>query len=267
DFGGQWLMGRMLALGLGRHLYHRNYLREVVREAYPPEEEIPPEERSPAERDEHEADKMMGWLMGHDDPEAAKAIGSFLAPFAGHDTLDAIVFARTQEEQREQRVRQATVPQVGGALYPPIHALVMCPLGYLRPAHAYRVVQVLGILLAFVAGGGICLLSEGRIWWPLAVVGVLLFPGFAHTLNLGQNGILMLTLFIWGWLLLAGGRPISGGILWGMFAFKPVWAAAFFLVPLVTRRGRVCLAMLGTAGSLAAFTLPFVGWQSWLDWL
>lgn len=267
DFGGQWLMGRMLAQGLGRHLYHRNYLRAVVREAYPPEEDIPPEELSPAEREEHKAEKMMGWLMGRDDPEAAKAIGSFLAPFAGRNPLEVIVFARTQKEQIEQRTRQATVPQVGGALYPPVHALVTWPLGLLRPAHAYRLVQVLGILLAFVAGGGICLLSEGRIWWPVAVAGVILFPGFAHTLNLGQNGILMLTLLIWGWLLMAHNRPLLGGILWGLLAFKPVWATAFFLVPLVTRRWRACIAMLVTAGSLAAFTLPFVGWQSWLDWL
>src|SRR5712692_4273384 len=87
DFGGQWLMGRMLAQGLGRHLYHRNYLRDVVREAYPREDEIPPEERSAAEEDEHDAENMMNWLIGRDDP--------------------------------------ASACPVGGALYPPIHALIM----------------------------------------------------------------------------------------------------------------------------------------------
>ena len=35
DFGGQWLMGRMVAKGLVQHLYHRNYQREVLHEAYP----------------------------------------------------------------------------------------------------------------------------------------------------------------------------------------------------------------------------------------
>src|SRR6266852_1130423 len=104
DFGGQWLMGRMVAQGLGRHLYHRNYLREVVHEAYPREDEIPPQERSAAEEDEHDAEKMMNWLIGRDDPTSA-------CP-------------------------------VGGALYPPIHALLMSPLGLFRPAPAYRVQQV-----------------------------------------------------------------------------------------------------------------------------
>jgi hypothetical protein len=267
DFGGQWLMGRMLARGLGRHLYHRNYLRDIVREAYPREDEIPPEERPPAEKDEHEADQMMSWLMGSDDPKAAKAIGSFLVPLAGHEVLGAMVLARTQEERIDQRVRQATAPQVGGALYPPIHALVICPLGLLPPAQAYRLVQALGILLAIVAGGGICLLSEGRIWWPMGVAGVILFPGFATTLNLGQNSILMLTLLIWGWVFMAHERLVCGGILWGLLAFKPVWVAAFFLVPVLTRRWRACLAILCTGLGLAAITLPFVGWQSWLDWL
>lgn len=228
DFGGQWLMGRMLAQGLGRHLYDRNCLREVVREAYPREDEIPPEERSAAEADQHDAENMMCWLMGSDEPAAG--------------------------------------PPVGGALYPPIHGLIMYPLGLLRPTQAYRVQQVLGILLALLAGAGISLLSEGRIWWPMAVVGVIFFPGFASALNLGQNSILTLTLLIWGWVFMTRNRPVSGGIVWGVLAFKPVWAAAFFLVPLVTRRWRACLAMLLTGLGLAAATLPLVGWQSWLSW-
>jgi arabinofuranan 3-O-arabinosyltransferase len=267
DFGGQWLMGRMLARGLGRHLYHRNYLREIVREAYPRADEIPSQERPVAERDVHDAENLMEWLMGHDDPEAARAIASFLAPLAGHDTTLAIGFAFAQQHRPEERVRQATMPQVGGALYPPIHALLMYPLGLLRPAPAYRITQILGILLALLAGGGICLLSEGRIWWPMGVAAVVLFPGFATSLNLGQNSILMLTLLIWGWVLLARDHPVAGGMLWGLMAFKPVWAAAFFLVPLLSRRWRFCAAMLVTGLGLAAVTLPWVGWHSWLDWL
>jgi hypothetical protein len=229
DFGGQWLMGRMLVQGLGRHLYHRPYLREVVREAYPREDEIPPEERSEEEKDEHDAENLMSWLMGRDDP--------------------------------------APGPQVGGALYPPIHALLMSPLGLLRPASAYRVQQIFGILLPLLAGAGIRLLSEGRIWWPMGVVGVVLYPGFASALGLGQNSVWVLTLLIWGWVLIGRNRPIWGGIVWGLLAFKPVWAAAFFLVPLLSGRWRVCLAMLLTGVGLAAATLPWVGWQSWLDWL
>src|SRR3954464_9790134 len=35
DFGSQWLMGRMLALGEGSNLYERRHLREVLEEGYP----------------------------------------------------------------------------------------------------------------------------------------------------------------------------------------------------------------------------------------
>jgi arabinofuranan 3-O-arabinosyltransferase len=54
-------------------------------------------------------------------------------------------------------------------------------------------------------------------------------------------------------------------VVWGLLAFKPVWALAFFLVPLVTRRWRTCLAMAGTGAALALTTVPFVGWQCWLE--
>src|SRR5438132_681000 len=118
DFGGQWLMGRMLARGLGRHLYHRNYLGEVVREAYPHEDEIPPEEYSSEEFEGHEADQMMQWLMGQDDPETAKALVSFLAPLAGRDLLAVTLLACAELERGAQRARQVTAPQVGRDLYP-----------------------------------------------------------------------------------------------------------------------------------------------------
>jgi hypothetical protein len=50
-------------------------------------------------------------------------------------------------------------------------------------------------------------------------------------------------------------------------AFKPVWAAAFFLVPLLTGRWRMALTMLAAGAGLALATLPAVGVGSWLDWL
>src|SRR5579871_2310122 len=61
DFGGQYLMGRMLVRGYGRHLYHRNYQRLVLQEAYPRADENPFKERSDAEN-------LMSWTMGYDDP-------------------------------------------------------------------------------------------------------------------------------------------------------------------------------------------------------
>src|SRR5262245_51467142 len=79
DFGGQWLLGRMVAEGHGRQLYHRGLQREVARRAYPPEDEIPPEDRKPREKDKHDADDLMTSFMGADDP---RALASTLVPLA-----------------------------------------------------------------------------------------------------------------------------------------------------------------------------------------
>src|SRR5207253_3101750 len=156
---------------------------------------------------------------------------------------------------------------IGGPLYPPIHALVMAPLGNFRPALAYRVMQGVIVLMAFVAGWGIRQLSHGRIWWPIAVSMIMLFPAFTHGLNLGQNSALLLALLVWGWLFISRGRQMAGGVLWGLHASKPVWPAAFFLVPLLMGRWRVCLAMVATGAAQAAATLPLVGLHSWFEWL
>src|SRR5437868_13493697 len=67
DFGGQWLIGRLLVLGQGRHLYHRNYQRAVLKAALPIEDEEPPDPAT-KEKVAHDADALMEWLMGTDGP-------------------------------------------------------------------------------------------------------------------------------------------------------------------------------------------------------
>src|SRR5262249_27415274 len=105
-----------------------------------------------------------------------------------------------------------------------------------------------------------------NIWWPIASVGIIIFPGFVSCLILGQNSIFMVMLVISGWALMTTGRPFAGGLLWGVLAFKPVWLVALFIVPLLTRRWRFCLGIMACAAGLALATLPMVGWHSWLEW-
>src|SRR5262249_47002133 len=150
---------------------------------------------------------------------------------------------------------------------PPIHALQMYPFGLLTPRTAYRAVQLINLLLALVTGWGIWQLCEGRVWWPLAVTAVIAYPGFSWSLDLGPNASVTLAMLVWGWVHIARGRQVWGGVFWGLMAFKPVWALAFFVVPLLTGRWRTCLAMLATGVAMAAATLPFVGWHGWMEWL
>jgi arabinofuranan 3-O-arabinosyltransferase len=260
DFGGQWLMGRLLQRGYGPHLYHRNYQRQILAAAYARRDEAPAQEAS-------DVDALMSWLLGTDNPLAGATISSCVTPLAAGDPLGAAALLTAgQPDWRPNHLRAAQVPRVGGAMYPPLHAFVFYPLALLPPQPAYRAQQLFAVALTLLAGLAVRQLSRGRIWWPVAVTLLVLFPGYLGSLALGQNAQLTLTILLWGWVLIARGRPGWGGVVWGLLAFKPVWALAFFLVPLLTRRWRTCLAMLATAVALALATVPFVGWQSWLDW-
>lgn len=296
DFGGQYLMGRMLVTGNARELYNRAAQRRVLREAYP-DEDGNPKERGDVEN-------LMWWTMGSDDPEQQKAIGTFLLPFGATDPLSASLILVTCERKvwakgrddkaaefllplgaadplsasvvlaackgegwTQDRAEKAAERRVGGPLYPPINALVYAPLALMPPRTAYHVQQYFNLVLVFVAAAGARYLARGRVWWPVVAAGIMVFPGFAGSINLGQNATLTLAILVWGWALVARGRPVLGGAVWGLLAFKPVWALAFFLVPLLSRRWRVCLAMAASGAALALLTLPFVGLHSWLDWL
>jgi hypothetical protein len=266
DFGGQWLLGRMLVDGHGRHLYHRNYQWPVVQAAYPRSDEAPVAP-NPWEHAPHEAEELMRCCMGSDSPKAAQARASFCAVLAGANPLAQLLQFFGVVHCAEQCCAEIATESIGGPLYPPIHALFMTSLARLAPARAYRIMQGIGFLCVAVAAAGIRLLSAGRIWFPVAVILVLLAPGCVNTINLGQNSVFALAVLIWGWTLLTRGHPVLGGMVWGLFSFKPVWAGAFLLVPLLMGQMQFCLAMVVTGAALAAATLPLVGLQGWLDWL
>jgi arabinofuranan 3-O-arabinosyltransferase len=261
DFGGQWLMGRMLVAGHGRELYNRSFQRLVLTPAYPVEDQDPKQERSDAEG-------LMSWVMGTDNAEAPRVFGGMLTPLTAGGGLEAVtLLAAGQQEWTDAKLAPACERRVGGPLYPPINAFIFAPLGTLPPRVGYRVNQVFGVMLAFVAGLALALLARGRVWWPVATTAIILYPGYLGSLNLGQNAALTLSILCWGWVLLDRGRSGWAGVVWGLLAFKPVWALAFFLVPLLTGRWRMCLTMLLSGALLAAATLPFVGLHSWFDWL
>src|SRR5438132_8636253 len=190
DFGGQWLMARMIVTGHGHELYHRDAQRTILTAAYPRFDEGPGQEQSDAER-------LLEWLV--------------TAP-----------------------PRSADEPKIGGALYPPVQALLYAPLGLLEPRPAYRLTQCVSLGLTWFAGAAFAGIARGRVWWPVATSVLMVFPGYAGALNLGQNSILSLTILLCGWWLVTRGRECVGGACWGFLAFKPTWALAFFLVPLLT---------------------------------
>lgn len=242
DFGGQWLMGAMVAHGHGWDLYDRKVQREVLVDAYPTGHEIPEAKRKTDENGT-DAGNLMSW-------------------FAGSDLEEGDI-----PEEESFKLFGKLPKGSGGPLYPPIHAVMFSPLGKLEPLVAYRVNQVLNLVWVFVAGLGVRYMTRNRIWCSVAATIIFLFPGYKGAICLSQNPPMTLAIIIWGWALIARDRPIAGGIVWGLLAYKPVWAAAFFLIPLITGRWRTAIAMLATGVGLALATLPIVGVHSWLTWL
>jgi hypothetical protein len=261
DFGGQWVMGRTIVEGDGRQLYNRNYIRRAVESGYPPGGEGSKAKNT-------DAANLLSWLAGGDDAEAPRVVASFLAPLAATNPCEEVVLlARGEEVWTPPEIEHVTAPHLGGALYPPIHALLYAPLSLLPPRVAYRVVQAVLLVLVFFDGWVIQRMTAGRVWWPVGSAFLMIFPGFNGCISLGQNGILSMTVVLVGWWQLMRGRDGWAGVVWGLLAFKPVWAAAFFLVPLLTRRWRMAAGMAVSGLVQIALTLPVVGWQSWLDWL
>ena len=280
DFGGQWMMGRMLVVGRGRELYHRQAQWPTAWAAYPTADESVlrrelsfPASRRPAafsgESSMHDAEAMLFWFMGRDADGWDDATNSVALPTAAGEPWAALTLnVAAQSLLTEGRIKALNRPAIGGPLYPPIHAMLMAPLAATNdPRSAYAVMQYGTILLTFAAGFLIAGISCGRVWWPVAVLGILTFPGYLSGLDLGQNQVVSLTLLVAGWRLTQVGRPWLGGIVWGLLAFKPVWAASFLMVPLVLGQWRMVVAMCLTAALWILASLPLVGVQSWFDWL
>lgn len=176
DFGGQWLMGRMILEGRGFELYHVTTQLEVLNRFYPVSDQAPDEKN----RDSEEL--MSAFMIGEsDDRGLADA------------TYDAVFVAKEHWGWRLVR------SNIGGPLYPPLQAVYYAPFAFLRPQPGYRAMQILSLVLVFVCGYLVYGLTHGRVWWPVASVAVMIFPGFGGAINLGQNPMLTLTLLLFGW--------------------------------------------------------------------
>ena len=282
DFGGQWVMGRMVATGHARELYDRNVQWQVVRAGYPREREpqAPREQSFPLEpgavdlagdQIRHDADNLLTWFLGKDSPRWREFGGAATLPFAADPANPFAVIALTAasaDRVTPDLAAAVTAKAVGGPLYPPVHGFLYAPLGFFSdPATAYAVFQYLAVAVTFVAGLAISCLSRGRVWWPAATAAVLLYPGCRAGLDLGQNPTVTLAVLVGGWALAARGKEEAGGIVWGFLAYKPVWAVAFLLIPLLAGRWRFAIAMTGTGAGLALGTMFYTGMEPWLDWV
>jgi len=266
DFGGQWMMGRLLATGNGKELFVRPRQWEVAQRSYPVRFEDPNQE-------EHDPRNLVGSFMGKDDERWLNPAGAWTALIAPSGPFQqAAVALQVHDEWDPALVKELNHPTkgdgIGGPLYPPIHAFVMLPFATDdHPQAAYTVMHYVQTFWCFVGGFAISIVSRGRLWAPIAASILLIYPGCRGAVDLGQNSPMTVAILCCGWAAMSRDRMILGGMIWGLLAYKPVWALSFGLMLLLMQHWRAAFAMAATGAGLALATLPYVGLHTWIHWL
>lgn len=150
-------------------------------------------------------------------------------------------------------------PIIEGPLYPPTAGLLFMPLGLMPPKAAHIVANVLYLQMVLLCGWLLALITGRRLVWGEATLLILIFPNTYQNILLGQNSVLSLTILLAGWALLVRGRPLLAGLVWGLFAYKPVFAVALLLVPVAMLQFRLLAGMAAGGALMVALTLPFTG--------
>jgi hypothetical protein len=159
------------------------------------------------------------------------------------------------------------INDIGVSPYPPTMVVLYAPLGLLSCEAAGQVAYVASLVLALAAAVAIAGATRGTVSGFAGAAAILVYPGCAFNLALGQNAMLTLALLSIGWCATARRWDWSAGIAWGLLAYKPHWWVAVFWLPLVLRRWRIVLAMAATAGVLAAVGTLWLGPEAWTRWL
>lgn len=286
DFGGQYVFGRTAAEGHWRDLYDRDALRRTADAAFPLEKQSPgvqkyhdtpdliPPDLNPGDV-KTDADRLLESMMGDGDEARRNAkLGEVVgAAFAGGTNPLLAAACQADAQNRTDQDLNSQNPtlgrkNLGGPLYPPVHALFYAPLGLIpNSQQAYFLFQLFSIVSVFGSGLAVRALSRGRIWWPVATTVLLLLPGMRPGIDLGQNHAVTMCIVLCGWAIAARASEFGGGMVWGLLAFKPVWGLAFILAPLLLRKWKF-VAGTGVAGVCVCLaTLPLVGIEGWKEWL
>ncbi|HQR05420.1 MAG TPA: glycosyltransferase family 87 protein [Gemmatales bacterium] len=155
---------------------------------------------------------------------------------------------------------------IGGALYPPTASILFSFLAQFRPAVAHAVAVFAYLLMCYGSGWMISRITRQRLQWGEATLLVLFFPNNFMGLMLGQNQALTLFILTAGWYCKHRGLPFVAGLVWGLFAYKPVFAVAMLLVPLALRSPRWFLGMALSGLLCVVGTLPYFGIEPWKRW-
>jgi len=192
-----------------------------------------------------------GWVVREGDPARLYDVGYFAA--AQHDAaLTGFTWPREQFFQ---------------ALHPPFYYLWVAPLSqldYRSAAHLWAALGVAALVASVLLLGGSD--PRARPWLGFGLALCLLYTPVAETLVSGQKSTFLLLLFTATYLLLAHGRPLAAGAVFGLVALKPQLLLVVALAMLAKREWRFAAGMAVTGAALAAQSL-LLGWDACTGWL
>ncbi|HWU53934.1 MAG TPA: glycosyltransferase family 87 protein, partial [Rhizomicrobium sp.] len=139
--------------------------------------------------------------------------------------------------------------------YPPTFQMMLMPLGALPYVAAWLVWS--GLLYGFYA-----LLARRLVDDADGFLFLLLAPGAAVNLFFGQNGILS-TVLLGGGVLLLRTRPVLGGMLLGLMAYKPQLALLIPFALMAGRQWRALTAAILSQLALMLLSLWVLGAEPW----
>jgi hypothetical protein len=143
--------------------------------------------------------------------------------------------------------------------YPPITLIPVALITMTGLAAGYY------LYFAVSLGLTVLLLWRAGLGWRFILIGLISVPE-TWNLYLGQFGGVCSALLIYG-LMMAGRRPLAGGVALGFLAIKPQYALLVPVVVLASRNVKALLAGGVVLCVLVATSVIWFGWSSWLNFL
>lgn len=207
-----------------------------------------------------------GWVDRNGKPVGTDFSSFYAAGSLALEGRAAEAYDMAAHHAREQNLFGAATPYYAW-LYPPLFLLVAAPLSVLPYPLALAAWQggTLALYLAVIAAILRRKRREGgaaELWLPLAAA----FPAVFINLGHGQNGFLTAALLGAAMLALPR-RPITAGVLIGLLAYKPQFAAVVPFALLAGRQWRTMTAAAITVVALGAVSLLLFGAECWSSFL
>lgn len=202
----------------------------------------------------------------------AVAAPDYLAHWTGGRMLLDGRVAQLYDPAAQAGLQHDAVPGATGVSWfvsPPVAAapyMVLALLPYGPSALVWTAVTTALLGLALVLARPWVDVSRRGDFTVLAVV----FLGSPVTLELvgaGQDSAVALVLLLLGLRLLAGGLPVTAGLVLALGIFKPQLFALVPLVFVMQRQRRALAGFVAGAVGLVVLSLPVVGVRGWQSWL